>query len=520
MFASRLLPAILAFVLVPFAAAADRALLVGIDAYDSDPNIPPLQGAVNDVAMMESFLTSHLGYQAEDILILTDARATRRAVLDAFETWLIAGTAPGDRLFLFFAGHGYQVPSLTPGETFDQILITHDTFLDDAGEVQNFLRDKELNALLQRLEDRQVTVLVDACHSGGITRAVLPADMPVTRFPLPLLRAQQAAGKVTAPVRSIAGAGRGLRRSSAIVEAIDTRTVWSAVSSHQLAFEDTRLPEPGGFFTARFVAGLADGKADLNGDGKVTHAELHSWLTRESQLYCEELGAACVFGLTPTLETPLSQQILPVLDPRWTDQSQEPEAAEYAASVTVAPEIYHPPSLTEVVEAVLVVPAKAQIPPGEVQLDILADGPLLKGAEVQFRIETSFDGYLTVFDLNPAGHLVQIFPNRFSAAQGRESLIRKGFPITIPDPTYGFAFTVAEPLGAGQLVALVTEEPIDLSDIAPASRGLVIEPVPDQSADADILLRLGARLRDAWTGDEYDRAPRHALAVQDYVTGY
>lgn len=83
----------------------NRALLVGIDKYASDP----LPACVNDVTDMKAFLlTPSCGFQESDIHDpITDAEATASAITDGLR-WLLAGVAAGDRILFHYSGHGAQ----------------------------------------------------------------------------------------------------------------------------------------------------------------------------------------------------------------------------------------------------------------------------------------------------------------------------------------------------------------------------------------------------------------------------
>lgn len=81
---------------------ARRALLVGID----DPDGPAaVRGAVADVERMASALAGHARFGPDDIVVLTNGKATRRAVLDAFDALCEAGRTSAATLF-HFAGTG------------------------------------------------------------------------------------------------------------------------------------------------------------------------------------------------------------------------------------------------------------------------------------------------------------------------------------------------------------------------------------------------------------------------------
>lgn len=559
--------------------SADRALVIGIDAYRQDPRIPSLQGAVNDARAIERFLREQAGYRPEDIRLLLDAQATRAGIIASIEEWLIRGTRPGDRAFLHFSGHGAQVPALNPADVHDQVLLPFDARADALGVMQDFLRDKELAALLDRLIDRKVTVVVDACHSGAITRQVGGPDLDgMVRTPLALAAVQNLTPRV---------ARSGSESTPALLPSTPNRTVWTAVSSHQLAFEDIERSPRAGFFTNRFIKGIAQGYADLDGDGRVSHLELHRWLGAESASYCQRLGAKCQLGITPTLEIARALQIAPVQDTLVGGEVPAPAVHEVATAALVVPvpirpnvesgpvvpavdpvpitafptagvstvgvpsagseptssepspivatphpgSMVLPPTATppdsssEPIGNVTEVPGAAQAvaalatpapDPDSVFLEILPHDRPRIGEFVRFRVTSPFDGHLLVLNIDPEGRLIQLFPNRFSERQGKAARIERSRPITIPDATYGFEFSVTGPLGAGRVLALVTVDPVDFSDLADPVRALEVVPA---GTEVDHLLRIAERLRATWTTEGLVQRPlQWSVAQQHYQT--
>jgi len=85
---------------------AQRALLVGINKYkmaNSD-----LSGCVNDVTNIRDGLIKFFGFTIDDIRVITDDRATKKAIMERL-TWLVKGAKAGDRMLFHFSGHGSQV---------------------------------------------------------------------------------------------------------------------------------------------------------------------------------------------------------------------------------------------------------------------------------------------------------------------------------------------------------------------------------------------------------------------------
>ncbi len=133
--------------------------------------ISNLEGSTNDAFAIAQVLQARYGFRSADVRVLTDRAATRRAIIDSL-TALLATSKPGDVAFFSFAGHGaLRRNSLTPGKQLDQTLVPVDA---NAGAED--IRDKELAGLIAPAAARGVlvTVVIDACNSGSITRGGVP----------------------------------------------------------------------------------------------------------------------------------------------------------------------------------------------------------------------------------------------------------------------------------------------------------------------------------------------------------
>ena len=160
-----------------------KALLVGINAYDG----APLSGCVNDVMDMAHFIVDHCGFAPETVRLLTDGRATTKAILDRL-AWLVTDLEAGDRILFHFSGHGAQVSARNDaGESdgLDEILVPVDLDWSD----ERMIRDDDLNRIFSRIPEGVSAVFVaDCCHSGDVTRDLIPPhplDPKVKRLPPP-----------------------------------------------------------------------------------------------------------------------------------------------------------------------------------------------------------------------------------------------------------------------------------------------------------------------------------------------
>lgn len=165
------------------------AVLVGIDCY-LEGKLPDgnfyrnLGGCVNDILRTERFLRDRLGLTDRQILKLTASNAgtgrpteppeqwpTYENIVEAFKK-VTRTASPGAQVYIHYSGHGGRAPTLFPElkreRGLDESLVPTNISQPDA----RYLRDVELTHLLKTMVDKQlvVTVVLDSCHSGSMTR--------------------------------------------------------------------------------------------------------------------------------------------------------------------------------------------------------------------------------------------------------------------------------------------------------------------------------------------------------------
>lgn len=155
--------------------AANRALLIGVGAYDS-AIFDGLPGVSHDIAMMRD-VAEFMGFKASEIKTLQDRDATLLGVEQAIKSWLIDATSANDRVLLYFSGHGSRIPDESGDEhsdNADEVLVMHDvenTQLDGSNTLRNVMLDERFGELLAQIPSQYMWVVIDACHSGTVTRA-------------------------------------------------------------------------------------------------------------------------------------------------------------------------------------------------------------------------------------------------------------------------------------------------------------------------------------------------------------
>lgn len=146
--------------------ARKRALLVGINNYP-DPEMR-LDGCKNDVYLASAVL-QEIGFQADEIRVVFDDRATAAGIRDRLH-WLLDGADAGDQRVFYYSGHGAQLETYSLGETVDrkdECLVPYDfDWSLDRAVVDDWFYE-----LYSQL-DHGVSffTMFDCCHSGGMTR--------------------------------------------------------------------------------------------------------------------------------------------------------------------------------------------------------------------------------------------------------------------------------------------------------------------------------------------------------------
>ena len=154
----------------------NRALCVGINNYPVAG--ADLMGCVNDARAWAELLREQFDFPRSNVRILTDRRATKRAILDALKEDVLAGATSGDVLVFTNSSHGSYIPDREDDEPdgYDETMCPY-----DVREAQ--ITDDELRELLADVpRGVRMTVLSDSCHSGSVTRAWLDEIVPGVRF--------------------------------------------------------------------------------------------------------------------------------------------------------------------------------------------------------------------------------------------------------------------------------------------------------------------------------------------------
>ena len=156
------------------------ALLVGINKY----SFSPLEGCLNDVELQRHLLIHRFGFNPKDIYTLTDEKATRSGILQAFEEHLIRQAKPGDVVVYHYSGHGSLVVDPDPifvsstrdksglSGTFVPINSGLPAGYPNQGGVVEDIMGHTLFLLMSAVQSENFTAVLDSCYSGAASRKI------------------------------------------------------------------------------------------------------------------------------------------------------------------------------------------------------------------------------------------------------------------------------------------------------------------------------------------------------------
>jgi hypothetical protein len=284
------------------------ALLVGINDYPGTQS--DLQGCVNDITNVYDVLVKYFGFASTDIAMLSDKRATKKAILEGLKA-LIAKGGSGDTLVFHYSGHGSQV-RCTEGDELadglDEIICPWDFDWDGT-----FIKDDDFAALFAGLKKgANLEVILDSCHSGTGTREMILDRTSLRKLQAGLsdaqalwsschcIRPRYLAPPPDVALRADEIFGKSLKLRRIGEGSTPNHVLWAACRSDQYSADADVGGQPGGAFSYFFCKHIRDtaGKVNRSELLKLVRASLkHEGFSQVPQLEGPETSKkAGVFG--------------------------------------------------------------------------------------------------------------------------------------------------------------------------------------------------------------------------------
>lgn len=218
--------------------AADAvAIIIGIQNYK---RVPKAEFANEDARAFYDYAIRALGVRPENIKLMLDEQADEVEILAAFQNWLPVKVKKSKTdVYVFYSGHGL------PGEDGKSLYILPQG-ADRQFIAKTALNQQEIIAALQAVKPKSVTMFMDACYSGQIRTG-----------------------------DTLIASARPLALSSTTASFPSEFTVFTASAPDQIASSSPDLKH--GIFSYYLMKGM-EGDADENRDGKITAAELQTYI--------------------------------------------------------------------------------------------------------------------------------------------------------------------------------------------------------------------------------------------------
>jgi len=285
---------------------ARKAICVGINKFANYPQFA-LSGCVNDAKDMAVLCKGLLGFKASEVVTLTDAQATKAAIMAQLGA-AVADAKAGKISYLLFSlsSHGTQMAD-TGGEEpdgMDEAFVPYDIAQKgNKWDPARIICDDEFHDLFQQVPTGVLLeVYLDTCHSGtGLRGAEFGLHAPRARYVAPpagelqgavkqkavrgftLHRALRPAGAVPASKK----AAKAAKDRAADLNPANNQILWGGCKSNQTSADAYFSGRYNGAFTYYFL--------------QVVNASQNK-LSRKDVLAKMRAAMAGKFAQTPQLE--------------------------------------------------------------------------------------------------------------------------------------------------------------------------------------------------------------------------
>jgi hypothetical protein len=461
---------------LPLAAHAEiHALILTISDYQG--GIPKLNGVTRDVESARS-IARLLGTKDENIIQYHDEQLNLEGMRHAFDE-LDKRVVEGDKVFIYYSGHGGRQRVMDPNERCAESLVTSDGF----GMI-----DAEMESRLNKLAGRtqKIIAMFDSCHSGGVTtRSIKNAKFT------PKYWSKGGTNTCEKPINVLTRSIKTASRSAG--SGAKNYVYIAAANDNEVSLDQT---DKGGMATTAWLECMLGNANDLDGSGGVSVEEIQSCAQKKIDLQMQgaEGFSPQHIGVVgnPKLVMMLAgnQSAIPpaVVPATPFDQDLRPENTALA-ELELKPELVTPqePAATSgtIADAGATLTdifngrddrRTVEIIPTQNKLKIGSD-------KFSFSVRSSSAGYLYLLMVGSDGTTFDIlFPNKLDG----DNFIKSEKLVNFPRPTW--ELTAQGPIGTDHILAIVADAPRDLSKLAVTNAGPFSEVSASPAGKRGILL--------------------------------
>ncbi|WP_408597753.1 caspase family protein [Limnohabitans sp.] len=485
--------------------ASRHALIIGVGEYAAS-GISTLQGVKKDIVSARS-MGMAMSIPDSNIEYLRDKDATAEQIRQSLKD-LNARVRPGDRVFVYYSGHGtrWVDPQTGPDACTEGLLAT------DGQAITNLEMSNLLSPIASKSD--KLMVFYDACHSGGIanqpmkTRSLQQAGLSLTPKFVSQISPEQCAKPANMRTRSLSSE---LSKQGAVPENIVSI---AASRPDEVSFDD---PQTGGLATSAWRDCMLGGAKDLDNSGAISVEEItrcaqekvSKTLSRFPDILGQQMTIGGNRGFVPAFFTApaavaatLPEEPTPATSPSATVMAPAP--APVAAASTPSSAVATPPAAATLsstsVQPTLPNPSTQAASPADLlkqvheqrdasrALKVQATPAVLRINQdpLQLSITSPLDGYLYIaLAGSDKKSLYLLYPN---AVDGNNA-IQANQTVTLPRPHW--RITAGGPKGVDTVLVMVSDSPRDLSSLRSEKAGPFVKPLLSATGKSQLQLLLG-----------------------------
>jgi len=419
--------------------ASNHALIITVSEYVRSP----LPGVLTD-RKLGLDLARRFGVPAENIVELSERDVTQDALKKALES-LSSGMQPGDRVFVYYSGHGARFFD-PASQQCEEAIVTQDMHVVPKNELVKLIKPLSAKA-------GKILLMLDSCHSGGLAQASVSRALGAG------LQRPKFSKEASSPQCSqIANGGSFLQSRGIDLATTDNNlVVLAAARKNEVAWDTSK----GGALTYNFSQCLGAPATDTDHSGSASMDELAACVQQRLDKTQDESmrqhvtlagNGALVPAFAPTAAAPVAAA------------AADAPASNGAASMAPASPAAASPG------AVLPAPVDTLATLHDIyaqrddrwSVALGLDQPALKiGTNLGMTVRSGRDGFVYIFYRgSQPDSLYLLFPNALDAANA----IVADQDLALPRKEW--TVTALGPSGTDTLLVLVTDTPRDFSSMA------------------------------------------------------
>jgi hypothetical protein len=415
---------------------SNHALIITVSEYQRSP----LPGVLTD-RKLATELASRFGVPPQNIVQLSEQQVTREGLKQAF-AGLSETIMPGDKLYVYFSGHGARYFNKATGQCTESIVM------QDMRVVTN----AEFAGMVKPLSAKtdKTVVMLDSCHSGGVANA---ASSRALSSPVAAQRPKFSA-EASSPQCALA-VNLGSFSSSRGVDLNTTDhnlVILAAARNNEVAWDTSK----GGALTYNFSQCLGGAATDTDHSGSLSMQELTDCVQARLNKTQEDAALQHATLVGNARLVPAFSDFAPAASPAQSTPSSQGVPAVSGAAPAPAPA---PPAPIDTLAALSDIFNQRDDRWG---VEVKLDQPSLKiGSNLNVSVRSQRNGFVYLFyqGTQPDSFYL-LFPNQLDSANA----IASNQELALPRSDW--SVTALGPRGTDHLMVMVTETARDFSALA------------------------------------------------------